>query len=555
MFNKNKKNDFDWQELSTEIADGFGGVENIDKHYHCATRLRVIAKDKSKVSLDKLKAIALAKGVNLSGDEFQIIFGAGVVNKVFENFNKAFFAKKEDVKEEKIKTPLWDKKISWYSNLFIILRRAIRAFAEIFVPLIPIFIAGGLSLALTSFFNTINKEGNNQVLKNLSFFFEMIGGAILGSLPAFVGYTAMKKYGGTPILGLAIGVIMVFPGLINGWSSGNDFKSVAIGAQINTAEIGKTLTYSLFPDAPAFFRFDLIGYQAQVFPVLLIVALAYWIERFLKRWTPEALAIIVVPFLTVIGSVFFGFLFVGPTGRYVGIWIGKAINGLYTYTNFKYFGLGGLIIGFIYPFMVVTGLHQGVLPIEALLITQTKADFGHSFTWITPIATVSNISQGMVGLAMIILMFKKSSIGISKAASGALSANLGITEPILFGVTLPTRFGLLAAALASALGSFWLGMTHTVANSQGSASWLGIAVQFDYIVNDNYAHYLNSTGGQDLLPTLAPIAKIAIGAAISTIFSFVFTILLGKTIFKKQLQEFIDQNQNKKKKTVEATTN
>lgn len=553
MFNKNKKNDFDWQELSTEIADGFGGIDNIEKHYHCATRLRVIAKDKSKVSLDKLKTIALAKGANLSGDEFQIIFGAGVVNKVFENFNKTFFIKKEDAKEEKAKTPLWDKKISWYSNLFIILRKAIRAFAEIFVPLIPVFIAGGLSLALTSLFDTINKEVNSQVLKNLSFFFEMIGGAILGSLPAFVGYTSMKKYGGSPILGLTIGIIMVFPGLINGWSSGTNFEAVPIGAKVDSAEIGKTLTYSLFPDAPAFFRFDLIGYQAQVFPVLLIVALAYWIERFLKRWTPEALAIIVVPFVTVIASVFFGFLFVGPTGRYIGIGIGKGINYLYTYTNFKYFGLGGLIIGFIYPFMVVTGLHQGILPIETLLITQTVANYGHSFTWITPIATVSNISQGMVGLAMIVLMFKKSSIGISKAASGALSANLGITEPILFGVTLPTRFGLLAAAFASALGSFWLGMTHTVANSVGSASWLGIAVQFDYIVNENYVKYLEATLAQDLLPNLAPVTKIAIGAVISTIFSFVFTILFGKTIFKKQLQEFINQNQ--KKKTKEASTN
>ncbi|MGY6171802.1 PTS transporter subunit EIIC [Candidatus Mycoplasma pogonae] len=550
MFSKLKNNNFDWNDVSEKVIASLGGKANIKSIYHCATRLRVVLHDKTKINKQLLNVVPLAKGHNITDEEVQIIFGAGTVNKVHDNFAKFLnnLNLNQAIDAKPAKAPLWNYQIKWHSNIFLILRKALRSFAEIFIPLIPIFIAGGLSLALNSLFNTINKtsyEGKSQDLINLAWFFELIGGAILGSLPAFVGYTAMKKYGGNPILGLAIGIIMIFPGLINGWSSGTVFESLPIGTALKEgAKIGQTHTYSLFPSAPAFFRFDLIGYQAQVFPVLLIVALGYWIERLLKRITPEFLAIIVVPFFTVIGATFLGFLFVGPLGRYIGIGIGIAINALYTYTNWSFFGLGGLIIGLVYPFMVLTGLHQGILPIETQLLTQTRADYGHSFTWITPIATVSNIAQGMVGLFMIILLFKKSPVAISKAVSGGISANLGITEPILFGVNLPSRFGLLAASLASGVAGFWLGMTHTVANSQGSASWLGIAVQFDYFVSENYQAYLTKTGASDLLPNLAPVAKIAIGAVISTVFSGIFTFVLGKFAFKKQLADFIAQNQS-----------
>lgn len=353
----------------------------------------------------------------------------------------------------------------------------------------------------------------------------------------------IEKIWGNPILGLAIGIIMVAPGLINGWSSGTNFTAVGAGYANADGLIGKTYTYALFPNGPKFFQWAFIGYQAQVFPALLIIALAYLIEKLLRKITPEFLAIIVVPLGTTLLSVFLGFLFIGPIGRYVGYGLGWFFTNIFTHTNYYGIGFGGAVFGFAYPFLVVTGIHQGLLPIEATIISETTKNFGHAYTWITPIATVSNISQGMVALALLPFFIKKSPIAFSKALSGSVSANLGITEPVLFGVNLPSKFGLIAAACAAAVGGYWVGMTHTVANSIGSASWLGLVLQFDYATQPSYHSYLVANNIHASLPNLAPVANMAIASAFATVAAFGFTFLFAKTYAKQQLKEFINANQ------------
>lgn len=538
-------NKFDWNNISEDIIKSLGEKNNIKSFFHCATRLRVEVKDDSKVKESNLSKIALVKGVNKELEQWQIIFGPGTVNKVHDNFATYFSNENNSHKTialTKTSTTLWNHKISFFANLILIARKLLRSFSDIFIPLIPIFIAGGLALAFNSLTGTVAKSLGTQDsigVKSTQKFLELIGGGILGSLPAFVGYTAMKKYGGNPMLGLAIGIILVAPGLINAWSSGDAVNWTNV--PVTQDQLGNKQAYALFPELPTLFSFQLIGYQAQVFPVLLIVAVAYWIEKLLKKFTPEFLAILLIPVVTIFLSVFLGFFIIGPIGRYIGFGLAFVLQKIFIYTNFPGFGLGGAILGFVYPFMVLTGLHQGLLPIEAQLITQTAATYGHSYTWITPIATVANISQGMVGLTMV-LFLAKAPKQVSNAVSGSLSANLGITEPIMFGINLPIKFGMIAVAVSSAIGGYWIGATHTVANSLGSASWLGIVVQFDYVVNDQFNTYLTDNGINAMLTNVAPVFNILIAALLSTVTAIGLTILFAKTFGKKDLEEFIKRN-------------
>lgn len=518
---------FDWNNVSKEVIDALGGKENIKEYFNCATRLRVYVHDDSKIDMKKLSKVALAKGASREGDQLQVIYGPGTVNKVVDNLRNYLSDQLQIQARQPKKQILWNKELSFKSNLFLLLRWLVRSFSEIFVPLIPVFIAGGISLALSSFISTVSLSASATAAKN---FFDLIGGAILGGLPALVGYTAMKKFGGNPFLGLAIGLTMISPALVNGWSSSN--KEAVENA------------FALFPNAPEFFQWKFIGYQAQIFPVLLIIALAYYVEKLLKKYTPEALAIVVIPLFTVLISVFFGFWFIGPIGRYIGIGIGYAANAIFTYTNFPGFGLGGLLIGMAYPFIVVTGLHQGFTAIEAQLITS------QGFTWITSIATVSNIAQGAAALTMFGILYKKSPKLASSSLSSGIAANLGITEPAMFGTNIPLFFPMLAASIGAGVGGYWVGMSQAVASSLGSASWLGF-IQFSPVRSEKLLNFY--TEYEKAVPwgskmffhrAISPLANIAIASVLSSITAASLTFVFSKTFGKKTLETFIKDNES-----------
>ncbi|TDO20561.1 PTS system sucrose-specific IIC component [Mycoplasma testudineum] len=526
-----------------EVIEALGGKENVKDSFHCATRLRIYVYDKNKIDNEKLKKTKLLKGSNWEGEQLQLIFGPGTVNKVSENFEiltGAIKNKKQPKSNDKFK---WDKRNKWYSNSFLLLRYGVRYFADIFIPLIPIFIAGGIALALNSFIGTVANTNTDTAAKNAALFFEIIGGAILGSLPAFIGFTSMRKFGGNPFLGLAIGLILIAPNLINSWLVTAELFSVSSTSGIANGSSGANGTIAaiaLFPNLPEFFSFRLVGYQAQVFPVLAIVYMAYWIERGLKKYTPEFLAIVLIPIGVVFISTFLGFWIIGPIFKYVAIGLAYVFENLFIYTNFPYFGFGGAVFGFVYPFLVVTGLHQGLLPIEATLIAQSSITYGQGITWITPIATVSNISQGMAGLAIAILfIIKKKKLSAAKSIPGAISANLGITEPILFGVNIPLKFVFIAGDIASAFGGYYVGMTHTVANSLGSASFLGF-IQFNFTMTDGLRRYYENINKSF---DLAPGINIVIASLISTLVAFVSVFLLSRTKWgKKSLAEWYNDN-------------
>ncbi len=560
---KNKIDTF--KETVLQLVDALGGQENIKEAFHCATRFRVIVNNDEKVDKNKLENVEKSKGFSKEGQQWQIIFGAGVVNKVYDKYLQIYQKSKtndnsQPIKKEKLK---WEPNYSIKTNIFIFLRHGIRSFADIFIPLIPVFIAGGLSLAINSLICVVgigkDAEGNflNEAAQIFSKLFDTIGGAILGSLPVFIGYTAAKKWGGSGWLGACLGLILIAPGLINSYTLGGAeirWYSLFNEGVLDADQLSLLYPENLYPDlwkngefqsasvaqipvlwtgSPRIFEVEypifgipLMGYQAQVIPALMVIALAVQIEKLMKKISHESIAIISVPLVTVVVSTICAFVVIGPIGYMLSLAIAEGLKAIFIYTNFPGFGLGGAILGAVYAPIVVTGLHQGFLPIEAQLL----ASGGES--WITPIACVSNVSQAFACLAAAIYLKNKGKK--STAYSGALSANLGITEPALFGININIRHFFIAGIIGSAVGGYWLGMTQTTANSLGSASWIGL-IQFDVSMTDNlkawYEKVATFTPWGKYMTNLGmpPIANAAIAMTISSIVAFVMANILSWT--------------------------
>ncbi|WP_027062980.1 PTS transporter subunit EIIC [Mesoplasma seiffertii] len=546
-----------WNKDASQIIEFLGGKENIKDIFHCATRLRFYLKDQSLLEVEHLKAMPIVKGYNKANEENQLIIGTGVVDKVFKAIqqelngsgNTGSFSTENSKKDR-----LWKKELSIKSNTLMISKRGLSSFAAIFVPLVPVFIAGGMSLALYSLLQQIHpNSGMGKIL-------DIIGGAILGSLPAFVGYTAAKKWGGNPFLGLAMGLILVAPGLLNSYATS---QPILLGFDINTPEADiqqaakdayenwlavNNATEAQFPMKDivgtystlfsGFWKIKLIGYQAQIVPVLLVLAISVNVEKLLRKITPDVLAIIVVPLVTVILTTWLAFWAIGPLGQIIGQGFAKGITAIFKYTNYTGIGFGGMLFAGFYPLLVITGLHQGFLPIEAQLLMDSKLQFGHSFSFITPVACVSNIAQGTACLMLI--FFIKSKQEKSKAISGSFGANLGITEPAMFGVNLQLKPLLVGSIIGSAIGGYWLGMTHTVANSLGSASWIGL-VQFDW-TTEFVQKYFADNNIHATFSSLAPGVNVTIAMLISMAATATASYFLLKSKWgKSSLEQYKNQ--------------
>ncbi|ATZ21759.1 PTS transporter subunit EIIC [Mesoplasma tabanidae] len=551
-----------WRAYALEIIELIGGKENIQEIYHCATRLRFILKDDEKFKLDEIKKTELFKGYKKQENQHQIIIGAGVVDKVYKEIDLIVNENSSntgDLKPEN-KQIFWNKKLSTKSNMLMISKRGMNSFASIFVPLVPVFIAGGMSLAIMSLVNQISP--NTGFAKLL----DVIGGGIMGSIPVFVGYTAAKKWGGNPFLGMAIGLVLVSPALLNRYSTNTPIQ---LGFDINTpADIiqkfriealhkyfsDNNLTepenveimldkivgvyYTIFS---GFFKIKLIGYQAQIVPVLLVIGLSVNIEKVLKRWTPQVVAIIVVPLGTVILSSWLAFWAIAPLGEIIGKGISLGLSGLFKYTNWNFIGFGGMIFAGFYPFLVITGLHQGFLPIETQLLVDSNLQFGHSLSFITPVACVSNIAQGTA--ALMLVFYTKDKTERSKAISSTFGGYTGITEPAMFGINLQIKPLFISAAIGSAIAGWWLGMTHTMANSLGSASWIGL-VQFDWNTVET-KKYFEANNIHAILTGVPMGVHITIAMLISVFATAGASALLLRTDWGKQsIKNYLNPSEN-----------
>ncbi|WMN91130.1 PTS trehalose transporter subunit IIBC [Vibrio parahaemolyticus] len=414
-----------------------GGPDNIASVSHCLTRLRFVLNDTDKADTKQLEALRMVKGCFTNAGQFQVVIGTEVdeVYKVLIELSGKSEASKDESKN------------AARQNMNIV-ERGISHLAEIFVPLLPAIITGGLILGFRNVIGDI-KMFDGQTLTEISQFWAtvhsflwLIGEAIFFFLPVGVCWSTVKKLGGTPILGITLGVTLVSPQLMNAYLIGKQAPEV--------------WDFGLFV-------IEKVGYQAQVIPAMLAgIALAF-IETRLKRIIPSYLYLVVVPFVSIIVSVILAHSIIGPFGHMLGDGVAFAAKAAMT-GDFAM--IGSTIFGFLYAPLVITGIHHTTNAVDL----QLMQELGGTPIW--PLIALSNIAQASAVVGIIIISKKQDEREISVPA--AISAYLGVTEPAMYGINLKYKFPMLSAMIGSACAAAICGSAGVMANGIGVGGLPGI---------------------------------------------------------------------------------
>ncbi|PWC20200.1 PTS sucrose transporter subunit IIBC [Brenneria roseae subsp. roseae] len=417
--------------IATALIPLLGGKENIASAAHCATRLRLVLTDDSLADKKAIENVEGVKGCFHNAGQIQIIFGTGLVNKVYAEFIKVAGISESSKSEA----------ASLAAQKLNPLQRLARLLSNIFVPIIPAIVASGLLMGLLGLIKTYGwADADSAIFIML----DMFSSAAFIILPILIGFTAAREFGGNPYLGATLGGILTHPALTNAWGVASGFQ-----------------TMSLFG-----LDIAMVGYQGTVFPVLLAVWFMSLVEKRLRKVVPDALDIIVTPFLTVVISGFIALLIIGPAGRMLGDGISFVLSTLIAHAGW----LAGLLFGGLYSAIVITGVHHSFHAIEAGLLGNPS--IGVNF--LLPIWAMANVAQGGACLAV---YFKTKDVKIKAIAiPSAFSALLGITEAAIFGINLRFVKPFLAALAGGALGGAWVVFNHVNMTAVGLTGFPGLAI-------------------------------------------------------------------------------
>lgn len=443
----------DYSKVAKQVIEAVG-KDNLVAAAHCATRLRLVLKDDSIINQKALDDNADVKGTFKTDGQYQVIIGPGDVNFVYA----------EIIKETGLKEVSTDdlKQIAASGKKFNPIMALIKLLSDIFVPIIPALVAGGLLMALGNFLTSKGLFGSQSLvqmypaIKGLSDMIQLMSAAPFWFLPILVGISAAKRFGANQFLGASIGMIMVAPGAAN-----------IIGLTAKDL-IGKASTIGAYTEFWDIFGMHVkqTSYIYQVIPVLAAVWILSYLEKFFHKKLPSAVDFTFTPLLSVMITGFLTFTVVGPVMLLVSNGITDAIVWLYNTTSF----IGMSIFGGTYSLIVMTGLHQSFPAIETQLLSAWRNGSGHG-DFIFVVASMANVAQGAATFAILFLTKNAKTKGL--ASSAGVSALLGITEPALFGVNLKYKFPFFCALIGSAVGALFAGLFQVVAVSLGSAGFLG----------------------------------------------------------------------------------
>jgi PTS system sucrose-specific IIC component len=427
------------EQIAQSLLPLLGGKDNIISAAHCATRLRLVLCDDSRVDSSAIEKLDGVKGCFRNAGQLQIIFGTGIVNKVYEAF----------IKTNGIDGTSKTEAANAAARKLNPLQRIARLLSNIFVPIIPAIVASGLLMGLLGMIKT---NGWVNADNALYIMLDIFSSSAFIILPILIGFTAAREFGGNPYLGATLGGILTHPALTNAWSVASGFHSMN------------------------FFGLDvaMIGYQGTVFPVLLSVWFMSQLEKGLRKVIPNALDLILTPFLTVTLTGFLALLVIGPVGRGLGDGISFVLSTLITHAGW----LAGLLFGGLYSVIVITGVHHSFHAIEAGLLGNPNI----AVNFLLPIWAMANVAQGGACLAV---WFKTKDSKIKAIAlPSALSALLGITEAAIFGINLRFIKPFIAALIGGAAGGAWVVSIHVYMTAVGLTGIPGLAiVQAHSIVN------------------------------------------------------------------------
>ena len=392
----------DFNKIAQEIVLNIGGKDNISVLEHCATRLRIVVKDNSKVNTENLKNIKGIGGYFYQSGQHQIIIGTGKVNKVFNIINSDGTIKSDGAKE------------SAYANLNPI-QKILRSLADVFIPLIPVLVATGLFMGLRGFVMQLGLTLSPEVL-TLS---QVVTDTVFIFLPALVVWSTFRRFGGTPVIGMVLGLMLIAPMLPNAWE-------VASGA-VEPLKVG-------------IFRIE--GFQGTILPALIVGIFGAHVEKWIKSWMPSIVDLVFTPFLTIVIGILAAFFVLGPIFTMVEDIIMMGVQSVIELP----FGIGGAIFGGTQQALTVTGLHTSLMLIETSYLVSKG---------VNPMnALITASMAGQAGAAIAYAMSIKDKEDRTLKLSSIVPCFFGITEPLLFGVTLSNTkvfiSGMIGGAIAGA---------------------------------------------------------------------------------------------------------
>lgn len=442
-----------YQQDAAELLEYVGGKANIAAVSHCVTRMRFVLNDPAKADIAKIEAMKVVKGTFTQAGQFQVIIG----NTVSDFYND-FLAVSgiEGVSKDAVKSAAKQNQNP--------LQRIMTALAEIFAPLIPAIITGGLILGFRNCIDSLYLfENGTKTLCDISQFWSgmdsflwLIGEAVFHMLPVGICWSVTKKMGTTQMLGIVLGLTLVSGQLLNAYSVAS-----TPAADIPKWDFG-------------FIQVNMIGYQAQVIPAILAAFTLVYLEKFFRKICPAVVSMIVVPFCSLVLAVMAAHFVLGPIGWKIGSAISAVV---YAGISGSFRVVFGAIFGFFYAPLVITGLHHMSNAIDMQLI----ADFGGTMLW--PMIALSNIAQGSAVLGVIFLQ-RKSAPAQEVNIPACISCYLGVTEPAMFGVNMKLQFPFLCGMIGSALAAVVCVATSTTANAIGVGGLPGIlSIQPAYMLS------------------------------------------------------------------------
>ena len=444
--------------ISQDLVNNVGGLENIQGVAHCATRLRIVLKNNDLANIEKLEDVDLVKGVFIAGDQLQLIFGAGLVNDVYEVFSQ--YTHTENMSLGDIKQQSTQKQ-----NPF---QAVIKSLSDVFIDIMPGILAAALLMGITGVLGKWDLVLNNETLYAINKLASIASNGIFAILPMAVCYSACKRYGGKPILGLIVGAIMLDASLANAYS---------VGSGSVTAEVIKIFGLPI----------ELVGFQGGIIIALMMGFIVAKLDIFFDKKIPDVVKLLFSPLCTVFLSTVLLFTIIGPVGRELS----NLITGGLIWVTQNLGALGYMIFAGVQQIIVITGLHHILGAIEAQLI----ADTGRNF--LNPLMSVALIGQGGAVLGYLFINWKNLKARELCIPSFA-STLFGISEPAIFGVNLRYKFPLVGGCLGGALAGAYVYFANLAAFGFGTTAVPGIAIcdpanngYFNYII----AHVIALVGG------------------------------------------------------------
>lgn len=426
-------------EIAKSVIEAIGGKDNVSSVAHCATRLRIMVKDKEKIDTNSVENIEKVQGAFFNAGQFQIIFGTGTVNRIYDEVVSLGLptSTTSEMKAEAAKQGNW-------------FQRAVRTFGDVFVPIIPAIVATGLFMGLRGLLEAFGVVLPSDFL----IYSKILTDTAFIALPALVVWSTFKVFGGNQTIGIVLGLMLISGSLPNAWE-------VAQGGEIVPIKF--------------FGLVDVVGLQGSVLPAFIIGVVGANFEKWVRKYVPEVLDLLVTPFITLFVMSILGLFVLGPIFHQVE----KVILSLTTTVLYLPFGLGGLIIGGTHQLIVVSGVHHIFNLLEINLLSATGQN---------PFNAIITAAMTAQGAAAVAIGVKTKSPNLKALTfPAALSAFLGITEPVIFGVNLRFRKPFVLSLLAGALGGALSALLGLAGTSNGITIIPGSML---YVGNQQLPQYL-----------------------------------------------------------------